>query len=148
MIFQKRYYFDTTEQVDWVPMTHEVHYAIRDAKAVRGVVTVVVPSPEAGLLVGENIPEVREALIQAVVRWVGELPAASSQGKDAKQRPANIAARVQSALLGRSLTLSFDQHKLTLDPYSEVILIDFEPKRQRREVLITVSGEEAAEAPT
>lgn len=143
MIVFKKYYVDTTDVVDCVPITHEVHYAIRDAGIVQGTVTVAVPAPEASLLVGEAVPAVREALLQAAARWTAELP--SDGAKDAKQRPVNVAARVQSALLGRSVTLPFDQGRVLLDPYSDVLLLDFELKRQRREVVMTVCGDAPAE---
>lgn len=143
MMFFKKCYIDTTEQVDCVPMTHEVHYAIRDAGTVQGLVTITIPAPEAAVAVGEAVPETMAALRGATARWLGTLE--SAVVRDAKQRSVNVAARVQSTLVGRSVTLPFDHGRLLLDPYSEVLLIDYEPKRQRREVIVTVFGATAAE---
>ncbi len=141
-MYFKKCYVDTTEQVDCIAITHEVHYAIRDAGVVQGLVNILIPSPEAGVTVGEAVPQVREALIQTITRWAAEV--AGSMAKDAKQRPVNVQARVQSALLGRAIVLPFDHGRMLLDPYSDVLVVDYESKRQRREIVITVFGEAPA----
>ena len=139
VIFFKKYYFNTTDQVDCIPVTHEVHYCIRDAAAETGLALVVVPGPAAALTIGESIPEVIDALKNACAGWSSETTGATA--KDARKIETDIRPRVLSALLGRTLQIPFEAGRLCLDPYSDVLLCDFEPKGQRREVLMTVFGE-------
>ncbi len=129
MIFQKRYYVNTTAAVDLLPVTHEVHYAIRDAGALQGLVTICVSGPGAGVMVCDAQPDVIAGIKHIVQGWEG-------------------GARVQSALVGRSVQLPFDNARVCLLPYTDVMLCDFELRVQRREFLIQVMGESAvAEAP-
>lgn len=54
MIFLKNYFVNTTKEVDYIPVIHDVRYAIRDSQAVNGLVTVTVPASGAGLMISER----------------------------------------------------------------------------------------------
>ncbi|MBI2343115.1 MAG: YjbQ family protein [Deltaproteobacteria bacterium] len=137
MIFQKKYYIDTTEGVDCVAVTHEVHYAIRDAVADLGMVTVLIPHAGAGVLTGESLPEVLAALRQVVAQWSA---GGEAEVRDAKQRSVTVAASLAGMLIGRSCTIPFAQGRLLLDPYSDLLVCDFTSKAQRREFVVHVQS--------
>lgn len=101
-----------------MPLQHDIAGAIRDAGAVNGMLCVVVPKGSAGLLIFKNSPEMRDA----------------------------VSPHIQAALLPRSITLPIVDGATVLAPYEDVILVDCEPKVQRREVIIAVTVESAGEA--
>ncbi|MBI4237498.1 MAG: YjbQ family protein [Deltaproteobacteria bacterium] len=146
MIFLKKYYVNTTDQWDCLPITHEVRYAIRDANVPAGLVTVLVAGPGASVTLGEGLPEVVAGLRGVLKRW-GE-PAQGGKAKDQWRQPMDVEPRVLAALLGRSVQIPFDNGRLCLDPYSDVLLCDFETKGRRREFVVQVMGEAAESGKT
>jgi thiamine phosphate synthase YjbQ (UPF0047 family) len=140
MISLKKYYLNTTEGVDCIPVTHEVHYAIRDAAAQEGLVTILVPHPGAGIVLGEQIPEVMTAITTQLQQW-NATSEADGEITDARGQPVDLPSRIMSTLMGRSLTLPFAEGKLCHNPYSDCLVIDADPQSTRREILIQIFGD-------
>lgn len=135
----KKVYLTTTTAIDFVSLHHDMKAAIADAGADSGVIHVLVPKGGAGLLVFENLPEVREALTTWLQQWNS-----TTEVRDRLRRQIRLAPRIQSAILPRSVSIPFEQGELLLGPYEEVILVDCEPRSQRREVLIVATANAAA----
>lgn len=109
----KKSYLMTTASVDFLPLTHDIAAALKEADATEGVVHVMVPKGGAGLLIFKNTPELRS----------------------------EITPKLSEGLIPRSLALPVVDGATLLAPYEEVILVDCEPRVQRREVIIAVSPE-------
>lgn len=118
MPFIRKTYVVTTESVDFVSLQHDIVGAIRDASATNGMLCVTVPKGGAGLLIFKNSPELREG----------------------------IAPHIQPAMLPRSIVLPIADGATVLAPYEDVVLVDYDPKVQRREVVIAVTVESEGEA--
>lgn len=114
----KKTYVVTKESVDFVPLTHDIAAAIKEANAVNGTVCIMVPKGGAGLFVFKNSPENRDS----------------------------ITSHLQTAMLPRSLVLPIVDAATPLAPYEEVILVDCEERVHRREVIIAVTPEGGGEA--
>lgn len=142
MIFLKSYFVNTTAEVDFLPITSDVNYAIRDGQGKDGLVTIVVPSGRAAITVFEPLPEVISELKSALEIFAGE----GKETADKRKEQVFIAPRVQTAMLGRSLTIPIKDAKLVLDPYEEIYLIDFDKKAHRREFIVQVMSVEAPAA--
>lgn len=143
MIVLKNYYVNTTKEVDFLPIIHDVRYAIRDANAKDGLVTVIVPNSGAALTIIEPLPEVIEELKVAFEIFAGE----GATATDKRKATIDVAPRVQVAMLGRSLSIPLKDAKLVLDPYEEIYLIDFDKTGKRRQFLVHVMIEEAPAKP-
>lgn len=50
MIFLKNYFVSTTKEIDFIPIIHDVRYAIRDSQMTDGLVTIHIPGEGAVLL--------------------------------------------------------------------------------------------------
>ena len=57
MIFLKNYFATTTTGVDFIPIIHDIRFAIRDSQAVDGLVTIAIPAEEATLLIAKEAPK-------------------------------------------------------------------------------------------
>lgn len=144
MLFIKRCYANVTASVDVKAISHDIKYAIRDSKSPDGLLTVVIPQSGAGLVVMPAIPEAMEELKTTMDMFGAE----AGSARDALKRERDIGPIIQSALLGRTVHLPFTDSKLILDPYDEVLLVDFEKKVGRREFVIQIVSEApSAEAP-
>lgn len=60
MIFLKSYFATTTKETDFIPIIHDIRFAIRDSQVVDGLATITIPGEEAGLLIAKEVP--KEAL--------------------------------------------------------------------------------------
>lgn len=134
----KRTYHLTRESVDFISLNHDIKSAIRESGAGKGLVTVLIPKSGAGLLIFEKLPEIEDHIRRWLTQWEGE-----GTVKDRLRQPVALAPRIQTALLPRSMSIPYDGEDLLLAPYEDVILLDCDPKSQRREVLIWVSAVDA-----
>jgi len=142
MAFFKKYYINTTGEIDVLSIMADVNFAIRDSQVKEGLLTVVVPGAGASLFVMEGIKEAIEELKIAFELFAGE----GADGTDKYKQKVAIAPRVQSAVFGRTASIPIVNFKLMLEPYEEVFLADFEKKGRRREFAILVIGEGAGQS--
>lgn len=113
----KKTYVVTTKDVDFVPLTHDIAAAIKEAGAVNGMACVMLPKGGAGLLIFRNSPE----------------------------NQASVTPQLHAAMLPRSIALPVVDGVTPLAPYEEVILVDCEERVHRREVIIAVTPEGGGE---
>jgi secondary thiamine-phosphate synthase enzyme len=59
---------------------------------------------------------------------------------DARWGDGNGYAHVRSALLGPSLTVPVTQGRLALGTWQQIVLIDFDNRPRKRQVVVQVSG--------
>jgi len=141
MLFFKKYYVNTTEEVDAKSIIHDLQYAIQDSKAPEGLLTVIVPDSGAGLaIINPN-----DELIEEMKTTFDVFGADTGTIVDNLKREKDIAPIIQAAIMGRTIHLPFQDCKLLLDPYDEVILFDFEKKSGRREFVVQIISEAPAE---
>jgi thiamine phosphate synthase YjbQ (UPF0047 family) len=140
MLYTKKCYINTTEEVDAVAITHDLKYAIADSKSPDGLVTVLVTTPGAGLAI---LPPIEDAIEELKVS-LDVFGADAGTAQDKLKREREIGPIVQSAILGRTVHLPFQEGKLLIDPYDEIYLLDFEHNKGRREFLIHVFSEAPA----
>ncbi len=125
MITIKNFYVDTTKKVDVVPVGHEVRALIREAKAEKGWVILQAPTSGASFLSLENQEKKVEGLKKAL------------EGFSIKD--------LFSCFLPGSFCLLVEKGKLTIDPWQEVFLVDYEVSGRRREYSIQVYSEAVTE---
>lgn len=113
MIHAKSFYVDTTKGVDLILIGHEVRAAIRESKAEKGWVSLLLPRPGCGIITIETA-----------------------------ERNGLAVERGQARLLPKSLVVPFEKGKIAFDPWQEVFVVDYEDSGRRREVMVQVWGEE------
>lgn len=139
MVFLKSYFVNTTTEVDFLPITSDVRYAIRDGNGKDGLVTVFVPGAGASIIAFEPIKEVIDELKTVVEMFAGE----KEHCIDKRKEQVMLASRIQTAIFGRSISLPIKDGRLIMDPYEEIYLIDFDKKIRRREFFVQVMSEDA-----
>lgn len=121
MIVLKSFYVDATKGIDLINIGHEVRQAIREAKMEEGQVLVLVPHPGAAAVAME--PDVKAGEIKK-----GLEPFLQNQ--------------LIRCLLPRSLVLPVDKGRMSIEPWQEVFLIDYETTGKRREFRVQLSWEQ------
>lgn len=122
MAFIKTVYVNTTQETDFIPIIHDVRFAVRDGPAADGLVTVSLPGAEALLFVS---PLPQERLLEMKEKFRG------MEG------------------LQTSVSIPFQKKEILLEPKQMIWLVDFSTSGRRREVHIQVLGDSppAAQGP-
>lgn len=82
------------------------------------------------------------ALQKEFLQYVQKQFEGSSQDKvGRKSRTGPNHCHLMAALVGLSVTISFDQGRLLISPFHDILAFDFEPNSGRREFQITIVGE-------
>lgn len=137
VIFLKNYFINTTQEIDVLPVIHEVHRTLRESNIPDGLVTVMVPGPGAGLTIVEPLPDVVGRLKEAL----GSFPGEGTGTMNRRKEEIPVGPRISAAMLGKSLQVPVSGGKLVLGPREEIVLVDFEREGKRREFFIQVMGE-------
>ncbi|HKZ84258.1 MAG TPA: secondary thiamine-phosphate synthase enzyme YjbQ [Anaerolineae bacterium] len=138
MVITKQLTLQTRGDGDTHDLTHAVEQAVKESGARSGVVTLFVVGSTAGLTTIEFEPGAvadlqtafervapRDGVYQHHLRW----------GDD------NGHSHVRAALLGPSLSVPFAEGRLALGTWQQIVLVDFDTRPRRREVVAQIVGE-------
>lgn len=123
---------------DMMDITAQVGDAVRESGLGAGTVTVFVPGSTAGVTTIEFEPGLVEDMDELFDRTI---PADREYHHNKRWHDGNGHSHVRASLLGPSLTVPFVDGKLRLGIWQQVVLIDFDNKARKRELLCQVIGE-------
>jgi len=119
-------------------VTSDVSEAVRRSGLGAGTVTVFVPGSTASLTTIEFEPGLVEDMEELFERLAAQQ---REYHHNKRWHDGNGHAHVRASLLGPSLTVPFNDGKLELGIWQQVILIDFDNKSRDREIICQVMGE-------
>lgn len=126
MILNKSFYVDTTPAIDLITVTHDVRRVVLEGKSDTGWITVIVPNLGAGVVMMEQ---------------------EGTSGTDLQKSLSSfLKDKVIRCFLPRSVVIPIEKGRMMMEPWQEVILIDFETTGRRREFRVQLFGE-TKEAP-
>ena len=129
--------FLTTAGTDVIDITRPVAEKIAESGIVEGQALVFTPGSTAALTTIEYESGVVRDLIDAIERIA---PKDMDYRHDARWGDGNGYAHVRSALLGPSLTVPVSSGRLILGTWQQIVLIDFDNRPRKRQVVVQVSG--------
>lgn len=129
---------ETKGHTQIVDITEQLQSTLENAKLSNGNLTVFVSGSTAGITTVEyepgllkDLPEVFEQIAPENKRY----------HHDDTWHDGNGYAHVRSSLLGTSLTVPFSNGRLLLGTWQQVVLIDFDNRSRRRELVVQIIGE-------
>lgn len=129
--------FSTTGRTDVIDITEPVSRKVQSSGITEGQVLIFVPGSTAALTTIEFESGVIEDLTEAVGRVA---PEGIFYRHDARWGDGNGYAHVRAALLGPSLTIPVVGGVMVLGTWQQIILLDFDNRPRKRQVLVQVSG--------
>jgi secondary thiamine-phosphate synthase enzyme len=123
---------------DVVDITRKVESALESVQMDRGAVTIFVSGSTAGLTTLEYESGCIEDLKQVFERLA---PMGAHYEHNARWGDGNGFSHVRAALLGASLNIPFANRRLLTGTWQQIILVDFDNRPRRREVLMQFVGE-------
>ncbi len=128
----------TTGQGDAHDLTAVVADAVRAAGLASGTVTVFVVGSTAGITTIEFEPG-------AVADFNALLARLAPRDEDYRHHlrwgDDNGSSHVRAALVGPSLTIPVDKGELLLGTWQQIMLVEFDTRARRREIVVQMSGD-------
>jgi secondary thiamine-phosphate synthase enzyme len=121
-----------------VDLTADVQALVRKHGFRHGQVLVFVPGSTAGLTTVEYEPGLLQDLPAAFERLA---PRGMRYHHEDTWHDGNGHSHVRASLLGPSLTVPFEDGTLLLGTWQQIVLIDFDNRPRRRDVVVQLSGE-------
>lgn len=133
-----RFEVETRGNGDVVDITGAVSEQVSGSGVSSGTVTVFVPGATAGVTTIEFEPGLVEDVDEMFERLA---PRERDYHHNLRWHDGNGHAHVRASLLGPSLTIPFSQAKLILGIWQQVVLVDFDNRARKREMICQVMGD-------
>jgi secondary thiamine-phosphate synthase enzyme len=128
----------TRGESQMVDLTSQVQEVLERHSFREGQALVFVSGSTAGLTTVEFEPGLQQDLPAAFERIA---PRGIAYAHHETWRDDNGHSHVRASLLGPSLTVPFRDGRLLLGTWQQIVLIDFDTRPRRREVVVQVTGE-------
>ncbi len=138
MIITARIPLSTKGFTDIHDLTAKVRAALQKTKLQSGTATLFVSGSTAGITTIEYEPGLLQDLPAAFEKLA---PMNAQYAHDNTWHDGNGYAHVRAALLGPSLVVPFAEGELLLGTWQQIVLIDFDNRPRRREIIAQFSGE-------
>lgn len=129
---------ETSSGMDVIDLTDQVGTYVGQSGVTQGLAVVFTPGSTAGITTIEYEQGVVEDLRQAIERMV---PRNIPYLHDQRWGDGNGYSHVRAALLGPSLTVPIVDGRMTLGTWQQIVLLDFDNRPRRRQVVVQVSGD-------
>jgi secondary thiamine-phosphate synthase enzyme len=122
-----------------VDLTAQVVQALDDSGVRQGILVLFVVGSTAGLTTTEAEPGLMTHDLKAFFERIA--PEDEHYEHEATWHDDNGHAHVRAAALGPSLTVPVVDGQLTLGTWQQIVLIDFDTRPRRRDVVVQIVGE-------
>jgi secondary thiamine-phosphate synthase enzyme len=118
-------------------LTSEVAEAVEQSGVRNGTVTVFVPGSTAGI----TAIELEDGMIKDLGEFLERTAPSSARYHHNHGGDSNGHAHVRSAFIGPSLTVPLVEGRLALGTWQQIVLVDFDDRPRRRDVIVQTVGE-------
>jgi secondary thiamine-phosphate synthase enzyme len=119
-------------------ITADIAQILQRSGLTRGVVVIFCPSSTSALTTLEFEP----GCVRDLQRLFDEIASPKREyAHNARWGDGNGHSHVRAALLGPSLTVPFMGGRLTLGTWQQIVYVDFDNRRRRRELIVQIIGE-------
>jgi secondary thiamine-phosphate synthase enzyme len=130
--------FQTGGDCDIVDITPQVARQVAESGISSGTVTVFVSGSTAGV----TTIEYESGLVADLKKmWQRVVPRDVSYDHDRRWGDGNGHSHVRASMLGPSLVIPFNDRRLTLGTWQQIIMVDFDNRPRSRQVVLQIMGE-------
>jgi len=134
----KYFEIDTDGNCDVLDITPFVNGSVDESGISNGTVTVFVPGSTAGVTTIEFESGAVDDLKEVFSRLV---PENEFYAHNARWGDGNGHSHIRASILGPSVTIPFSSSRLILGTWQQVILVDFDNRPRKREIILQIIGE-------
>jgi len=138
MVVTKKISLQTKGQCDIVDITPQVEQQVAEAGINNGTATLFVAGSTAGI----STIEFESGLLSDFEgMWERNIPKSIPYNHDRRWGDGNGYSHVRASLLGASLVVPFNDKRLTLGTWQQIVLVDFDNRPRSRQVIVQIMGE-------
>jgi len=137
-IINEKLNLNTKGNPDLINITAELSRLLESAKMKKGNLTAFVVGSTAGLLTFEYEPGLIEDIREFYERMI---PEARHYYHDDTWGDANGYSHLRASLTGPSLTIPFENGRLLLGTWQQVVLAEFDHQPRQRQIIVQLIGE-------
>ncbi len=138
MVITKQISLQSKGNCDIIDITPQVAGQLAEAEINNGTITLFVVGSTAGITTIEFEPGL---LSDFQSMWERNIPQNISYHHDRAWGEGNGYSHVRAALLGASLVVPFNNKKMTLGTWQQIVLIDFDNRPRSRQITLQIIGE-------
>jgi len=139
MVITKNISLQTKGECDIVDITSPVQEQLSGAGVKDGIVTVFITGSTAGVTTIENEPGLISDFKEM---WERVVSKNMEYQHDRAWGDGNGYSHVRASLLGASLVIPFNDKKLSLGTWQQLVVVDFDNRPRSRQVLLQIMGEQ------
>lgn len=138
MVVTKQISLQTKGDCDIVDITPQVEQQLAEAAINDGTVTLFVAGSTAGI----STIEYESGLISDFQSmWERNVPKNIPYNHDRRWGDGNGYSHVRASLLGASLVAPFNNQRLTLGTWQQIVVVDFDNRPRSRQIILQIMGE-------
>lgn len=138
MIVTKEISLQSKGQCDIIDITPLVEQQVAETSINSGTATLFVAGSTAGVTTIEFEPGL---ISDFKSMWERSVPQNISYDHDRRWGDGNGYSHVRASLLGASLVVPFNDKRLTLGTWQQIVLVDFDNRPRSRQIVLQIMGE-------
>ena len=138
MIATRKISLQTKGNCDIVDITSQVEQQVAETDINNGTATLFV----AGSTAGVTTVEFESGLLSDFQSmWERNIPQNIPYNHDRRWGDGNGHSHVRASLLGASLVIPFNDKRLTLGTWQQIVLVDFDNRPRSRQIILQIMGD-------
>ncbi len=138
MVVTKKISLQSKGHYDIIDITPQVEQQITETDINNGTVTVFVAGSTAGI----TTIEFESGLLSDFQdMWERNVPENIPYNHDRRWGDGNGYSHVRASLLGASLVVPFNNKRLTLGTWQQIVIVDFDNRPRSRQIILQIMGE-------
>ncbi len=138
MVVTKKISLQTKGKCDIIDITPQVEQQVAETDINNGTATLFVAGSTAGISTIEFEPG---TLSDFQSMWERNIPQNIPYNHDRRWGDGNGYSHVRASLLGASLVVPFNDKRLTLGTWQQIILVDFDNRPRPRQIILQIMGD-------
>jgi len=137
-ILSKTIRISTKGNCDMIDITAEIAREISNSNINNGIATIFISGSTAGI----TTIEYEDGLISDFKNmWDRNAPSNATYQHDQRWGDGNGYSHVRASLQGPSLVVPFDNKKMVLGTWQQIVVVDFDNRPRAREIILQLLGE-------
>lgn len=138
MVITRKISLQTKGNCDIINITPQVEQQVAEASINNGTATLFVDGSTAGISTIEFEPGL---LADFESMWERNVPRDIPYDHDRRWGDGNGHSHIRASLLGNSLVVPFNDKRLTLGTWQQIIVVDFDNRPRSRQVILQIMGD-------
>ena len=138
MVVTKKISLQTKGNCDIIDITPQVEQQVAETDINNGTATLFVAGSTAGI---STIEFESGVLSDFQSMWERNIPQNIPYNHDRRWGDGNGYSHVRASLLGASLVIPFNDKRLTLGTWQQIVLVDFDNRPRSRQIILQIMGD-------